>query len=145
MKETLWQYLTHLGGSFEAQVFYALMLSGVVGMCANWLVRWTKNEVGCFVDYMFINNFKRTPLSILMFTGTALTAVMSGVFNGGTLAFVTADPCANGITPPNTEVFVGWLNVLWIGATTGFGIDATVNKGVREVWTEGERKRRVLG
>ncbi|TXH19807.1 MAG: hypothetical protein E6R03_00070 [Hyphomicrobiaceae bacterium] len=123
MKETLWEFLLKLPASFEAQLFYGMMIAGTLGMGMNWLVKWLRNELPCFVTYMFKSEAKRSVLSILTLAGTVLAAIATNVF-------VIDDR------------FVGWLNVLWTGATTGFAVDATMNKGSREAWTEEEREKR---
>lgn len=121
---TLWDFLQLLPASFEAQVFYGMMLAGTLGMGMNWFVKWLRGELPCFVTYMFKSSVKRTILAVLTLAGTVMTAISTDIF--------VAD-----------QVFVGWLNVLWSGATTGFAVDATLNKGTREEWTPEERERRV--
>lgn len=136
MKESLWQFLASLDQTSEVQILIALMLSGLVGMAANWLFKYAKGEVGCFVDYVFRSNARHSLLAVLTYAGTALTAVMSGVFFSDTSALGELAQCAAEL-PEKT--FVGWFNVLWMGATTGFGIDAVVNKGERVAWTPEQR------
>lgn len=121
---SLWDFLAQLPFSFEAQLFYGMMLAGSLGMGVNWMVKWLRNELPCFVTYMFKNNVKRSLLAILTLAGTILTAISTDIF--------VAD-----------DKFVGWLNVLWTGATTGFAVDATLNKGTREEWSPEERAKRV--
>ena len=117
--EDLWQFLLALPGSFEAQLLYGLMLSGIVGMVANYTVNWAKGDIaGSLVAYLFLENFRRTLLSIVTFAGLAITSIAAGIFMTGAGAFV------------------GWANVLWFGAANGFGVDAIANKGRRAEWTE---------
>lgn len=38
--ESLWEFLRRFPGSFEAQVFYGLAGSGLLGMIGSWLNKW---------------------------------------------------------------------------------------------------------
>jgi hypothetical protein len=122
---SLWHYIQSLPSSMEMQILAGLGLSGTLGMLANWLTKWARNEVGCLRDYI-VSTPRRTVLSLLTFAGAALTTLGTGIFFAG------------------DGHFVGWLNVLWIGATTGFGIDAVVNKAEREQWTEAQRAAKTV-
>lgn len=109
---TLWDYLRQLPMSMEAQVLYALLLSGAVGMAAHYAIRWARGEVtGGLASYLFIDYAKRTVLALLLLVSMAAAAIASNVF-------VT-----------DTGVFVGWLNVLWFGVTNGYASDSMANKG----------------
>lgn len=138
--ESLWEFLAALPFSFDAQVFYAMMLAGTAGMLANWVVRWAKGELPCLATYLFKINPRRSLLAFITYIGTALTAVMSGVFMSDASAMGEVAGC---VVEDGTKHFVGWLNVLWSGAGTGFAIDATMNKGERQEWTAEERAKRV--
>ena len=121
--ESLWVFLSNLPSTQEAQLFYALMLSGSLGMFASYGVKWAKGEIGtCLWEYLFHQNMRNTVLSFLTYTGTAMAAIYAGAFHVG----------ADGI-------FVGWGMVLWLGALNGFSIDSIVNKGARAVWTPEKR------
>jgi hypothetical protein len=136
---SLWEFLASLPHIPEVHILAGLMLSGALGLVANWLVKWSKGEVGSLRAYLFRSNVRRSLLSVFMMVGTFLTAVMSGVF------FTEAVAAAGSCVPDSPDAvvagktFVGWVNVLWVGATTGFGIDATINKGEREVWSADKR------
>lgn len=120
--QSLWDFLAALPTSFEAQLLYALLLSGLAGMFANYLVRWARQEIaGSLWAYLVVQNPRGTILSFCTYLSAALLAIWAGVF-------VVAD-----------NVFVGWGAVLWLGATNGFAIDAIANKGQRPVWTQAER------
>ena len=106
--ETLWQFLSALPASFEAQVFYGLFFSGVAGAIGSWLWKWSKGDAG-------LKHFgiKYTIGQVLWLAGTSIAAI-------ATVGFSTAD-----------GVFFGWLSVLWLGAMTGFGGEV---KNERPVW-----------
>ncbi len=119
----LWHFLLNLPATQEAQLFYALMLSGTLGMIASYVMKWAKGEIGaCLGEYLFRQNLRATVLSIATYTGTTMAAIYAGAFHVG-----------------DQGVFVGWGMVMWLGALNGFGIDAIVNKGQRAVWTPEQR------
>lgn len=109
--ESLWAFLLQLPGSMEGQTFIGLVLAGVVGLMASWLWKFSNKQVGCFTKYLFTEEWVRSLASVMGMTGTALVAVMARVFE------------------TESGEFVGWLNVLWWGAQSGFGIDLAVNRG----------------
>ncbi len=110
--ESLWQFLAQLPGSMEAQILYALLLAGIVGMGAHYLMRWLNGEItGSLARYLFLDYPRRTLLAFAGVVGIALTAITSGVFE------------------TESGEFVGWLNVLWIGLTNGYASDSVANKG----------------
>jgi len=112
--ESLWQFLSQLPGSMEAQILYGLLLAGVVGMMAHYLMRWLNGEIsGSLVRYLFTDYPRRTLLAFAGIIGVALTAITSGVFE------------------TDSGEFVGWLNVLWVGLTNGYAADSVANKGAR--------------
>ena len=118
-----WHFLVNLPLTQEAQLFYALMLSGTLGMIASYVMKWAKGEIGaCLGQYLFKQNLRSTVLSVATYTGTAMASIYADAFHVGDQA-----------------VFVGWGMVMWLGALNGFGIDAIVNKGKRAVWTPEKR------
>lgn len=122
----LWHFLLNLPATQEAQLFYALMLSGTLGMIASYVMKWAKGEIGaCLGEYLFRQNLRATVLSIATYTGTTMAAIYAGAFHVG-----------------DQSVFVGWGMVMWLGALNGFGIDAIVNKGQRAVWTPEQRAQK---
>lgn len=106
--QTLWQFLAALPKSFEAQIFYALFLSGVVGAIASWLWKWSQGNAG-----LKHFNLKYTIGQVLWLAGSAIAAIF-------TVGFST-----------ESGEFFGWLSVLWLGAMTGFGGEV---KTERPVW-----------
>lgn len=120
--ESLWHFLAAVPSTIEFQILIGLMLAGTFGMVAHYTVKWFKGEIaGSLFEYLFVQNFRGTVLSMFSFIGLALTSIITGVFEatGG--------------------VFVGWTTVLWFGLTQGFAVDAIANKGDRKEWTDQER------
>lgn len=125
--ESLWHFLTALPFTMEAQLLYGLLLAGSLGMIANYIVRWARKEIdGSLLAYLVSQNPRGTVLSFCTFFGVAITAIATDAFVAG-----------------SAKQFVGWGWVLWMGASNGFVIDNIANKGVRAVWTDEQRSRRV--
>lgn len=120
--ETLTHFLQRLPSSFEAQIFYAVVLFGLVGMLANYAVKWMKREIGgSLIKYLFFSNVRGTMLSLFTTIGVGIGAITAGVFE------------------TTSGEFVGWFNVMWVSLSNGFMWDATMNQGDRPVWTEAQR------
>lgn len=110
--ETLWQFLQRLPGTFEAQIFYAVVVFGAIGMFANYFVKWLRKEItGSLIGYLFVNNPRGTLLSLVTTIGAGLAALQMGVFE----------------TPDGQ--FIGWFPTLWITLGSGWMFDAALNKG----------------
>lgn len=136
---SLWDFLLSIPSLPESKIMLGLLISGTLGLIANWAVRFARGEVGSLGNYLFKTNVRRTLLSVLTLFGTLLSSVVSGVFfTDASAALGEMAQCAQSV-PHADKAFVGWINVLWVGATTGFGIDAIINKGEREVWTPEQR------
>jgi len=114
---TFGEYIRAVLRSKALTQFGVLMLFGLIGIIANWLAKWMFDQIeGSLFDYLFRHYPKRTASAFAVFTAYALfTAVTS--LDGA-----------------------GWSIVVNLGLTTGFAIDALVNKAKRAVWTEDERK-----
>lgn len=124
--ESLWHFLIHLPSTMEAELFYALMLAGTLGMVANYLVKWGKKEIeGCMGEYLFKHNPRGTVLSFCTYAGGALGAIAANAFHVG-----------------DAHTFVGWGWVIWMGIGNGFVIDSITNNGQRAVWTRQQRMER---
>lgn len=124
--DSLWTFLLHLPETQEAQIFYALILSGTLGMIANYAVKWAKDELnGTLWNYLFRENYKRTALSFFTYVGATVAAVSANIF--------TTDAGA----------FVGWATVLWFGVSNGFAVDAIANKGSRPKWNDEQRAAKI--
>lgn len=120
--ESLWDFLMRLPMSFEAQIFYAVVLFGGVGMFSNYAVKWMRKEIaGSLFKYLFLCNLRGTLLSFSTTVGIGIAAITGGVFETG------------------SGEFVGWFNVLWVSLTNGFMWDAALNRGQRDVWTPEQR------
>lgn len=118
-----WSYLAHLPFTLEANIFYMLVLFGIAGAVANYVVRWAKGEIqGSLFAYMFTDSPRRSVLAVI-----ALVAELIGEQAAG--LFMTAD-----------AKFVGWALVIAAGMKTGFLIDNIVNKASRPEWTPAQRK-----
>ena len=122
--ESLWHFLSQIPASMEAQIFYGVLLFGVVGIVGSWLVKWSQDAAGGFIDYFFRTSFRRTVATLCAYVGAMATGI-------GTQVFFTE--------VGGQEVFVGWLNVAWASLTTAFAADMGINKGARKVLTEVER------
>ena len=120
--ESLWHFLAALPTTMEAQILYGVLLSGVVGMVANYTVKWARGEIaGSLWQYLFLTQFRATLLSFFGYMGLAITSIAAAIFS-------TSD-----------GQFVGWATVLWFGATNGFAVDAIANRGDRKAWSPEER------
>jgi hypothetical protein len=65
----LWHFLLNLPVTQEAQLFYALMLSGSMGMIASYVMKWAKSEIdACLGEYLFQQNQRATVLAFLTYT-----------------------------------------------------------------------------
>lgn len=109
--ESLWEFLVELPTSMEAEIGYALIIAGILGMFFSWLIKWARGQAGALHVYLFTDQVKLTVLAASAYVGVCTTAVTAGIF-------VTS-----------SGEFVGWANVLWFGLTNAFGIDAAANKG----------------
>lgn len=96
-------------------------------MIISWLFKWTRGDAGSLVAYLFTSSLKSSVASFLSFLVVIFGAISSGMF-----------------TTESGE-FVGWMNVLGFGFTTGAGTDSMVNKGKRPEWSEDKRKEATDG
>lgn len=103
--QSLWQFFGQFPASFEAQVFYGLFISGLIGMLASWAWKYSQ---GMTAD----NHWTRKYLlgQILWLAGSSIAAIMTV-----------------GFTTDNGEFF-GWLSVLWTGGFAGFSGEVKVKK-----------------
>lgn len=113
--ETLWQFLVKLPSSFEAQVFYALVLSGAAGLIGSWLWKVSQGQA----DFRHFTG-RYCLAQLLWLIGSSIAAIF-------TVGFQTED-----------GVFFGWLAVLWSGGFAGFSGDVKV-KEARQAWTDEQR------
>jgi hypothetical protein len=111
--ETLWTFLARIPTSFEAQVFYGLMLTGVGGSIASWLWKWAQGVAGA-KHY----TLRYALGQVLWLAGSAIGAI-------STMGFSTDD-----------GNFFGWWSVIWFGALAGFGGEV---KNERPEWSPEKR------
>lgn len=108
--ESLWEFAHRAPAAFEAQIFYAVLIFGGLGMLANYAVKWMRREIeGSLIVYLF-RNFRSTALAFSTTMGVGIAAITSGVFE-------TSD-----------GMFVGWFNVMWTSLMNGFMWDAALNR-----------------
>lgn len=115
------EFLAGLPGSWDMQIFYGLMLSGLGGMLAHYLLKLARKEITGNPLCYFIANWRTALLSLLVFTGMAWTAAFNGMFMG------------------ELGGFVGWKMVLSWGWSVGLSIDVFVNRTERERWDLAQR------
>lgn len=117
------EFLTAFWGSFEMQIMVGLLAAGAVGMIANYVVRWARNEIeGNLFCYLFVTHARGTLLAYFTYISAMIAAISMNSFTG-----------ENG-------GFVGWRVVLWFGIMNGFAADAILNKGQKPVWSEEKRQ-----
>ena len=104
--ESLFDFLTKLPTSFEAQIFYGLAGAGVLGLIASWLWKWSQGEANGFHHF----TFRYAIGQVLWIIGSAIGAIT-------TIEFSTA-----------SGEFFGWLSVLWTVALAGFGGEVKITK-----------------
>ncbi len=102
--ETLGQFLKGLPTSFEAQVFYGLMLSGVIGMMGSWLWKWTQGIAHGIHHF----TAKYTVGQLLWLIGSSIGAIE-------TVGFQT-----------DSGEFFGWMSVIVTGGFMGFSGEVKV-------------------
>lgn len=112
------EYMRAILASRELAQFGVLVLFGTLGMAGNYLWKWLRDEIaGSLWAYVVHQYPKRTALAFATILGYAATTVLSPVLDGA-----------------------GWGVVVNMGLTTGFAIDALVNKSNRQPWTEEQRR-----
>jgi hypothetical protein len=110
--QSLSDFLMALPASMEAQIFYAIVLAGVLGVFFNYAVKWMKKEIaGSLTAYLFHDNVRATLLSVCSTVGAGVVGITSGMFE----------------TPDGS--FIGWFRTLVLAFGNGFFWDAVVNRG----------------
>lgn len=119
---TFTDYVRAILGSRELVQFGVLLGAGVAGGSANYLYKWLRDEItGSLWAYVTEQYPKRTLLAIATYVSYCVATVLSPVLDGA-----------------------GWGVVINMGFTTGFAIDALVNKSERKEWSAAERTARLL-
>jgi hypothetical protein len=96
----------------EAQIFYAIVVCGALGVFFNYAVKWMKKEIaGSLWAYLFVDNARGTLLSWTSTVGAGVVGITSGMFE----------------TPDGT--FIGWFRTLVLCFGNGFFWDAVMNRG----------------
>ena len=120
--DSLWNYLAQLPTTHDAQVYYALLLGGLVGMIGHYVrARSSGNIEGNPIDYFFRQNLWRSI--------GALAAVAIELFG----------EVGSGMFTTDAGIFVGWGIVLLSGLKTGYVGDSVINKSDRPEWTPEKR------
>lgn len=118
----LLDFLLAIWSTQTAQMLYALLLGGAIGMFLHYARgRATGNIAGSPADYFFRNNVWRSV--------AAMSAVVAASFGEAGIGIFITD----------TGEFVGWGVVIMSGIKTGYVGDSLVNKGQRAEWTEKKR------
>ncbi len=111
--ESLWAFLAALPGTMEAQIWYALILGGVIGMIAHYgKARATGLITGNPIDYFFRDNVWRSL--------AALGAIAAELFGESA-----------GLFTNEAGQFVGWGLVILSGIKSGYVGDSILNKGAK--------------
>jgi len=111
-------YVRDILRSRDLVKFWVLLGSGFVGMLANYLFKWLRDEIaGSLWFYLASSHPKRTMLAVATLVGYAGATMVSPALDGA-----------------------GWSVVINLGLTTGFAIDALINKAERKVWSDEQRK-----
>ena len=117
--QSLMQFLQTIWFTREFEIFYAVAIGAIIGMFANYFVRWLKSdEAGSAIDYFFRNHPKATLLAALSVLAEVIGEAASGIFF------------------TDTGIFVGWGLTIMSGVKSGWLIDAALNKGTRAVQPE---------
>ena len=120
--DSLWQFLIQLPSTHEAQIWYALLIGGLIGMIGHYIRGRSSNNIqGNPIDYFFRDNLWRS-------IGAA-TAVAVELFG----------EVGSGMFTTDTGAFVGWGIVLLSGLKTGYVGDSLINKSDRAEWTPEQR------
>lgn len=117
--ESLLEFLRRFPASFEAQLWYGLFGSGIVGALLSYAWKWYQGVA---------NGSHWTPRYVV---GQMLWLGGSAV-----LAIVTV-----GFTTPDGQFF-GWLSVLWAGGFAGFSGEVKFKEKARQAWSPEERAAR---
>lgn len=108
-RENIWQFFSALPSSFEAQIFYGLAISGLTGLIASWLWKWSQGMADGLAHF--------TPKYVI---GQVLWLIGASVAAVATVGFQT-----------ESGEFYGWISVLWTGAFAGFSGEMKTNKDTK--------------
>lgn len=122
VKGTFVDYLRAMIGSTMAAQWMVLVIAGFLGVCANYAYKWLTEQIaGSLWTYLFTEYPRRTALAFATFLGWAVLAISTGLVHDA----------------------MPWGTLINLGLTTGFAIDALVNKTRRAQWSDEERQTKV--
>lgn len=105
--EPIWVFLSRFGSSMEAQIFYALFVSGIIGSVSSYAWKWSQG---------LANGSHWTARYVV---GQVLWIAGISVFAIATVGFTT-----------ESGEFYGWLSVLWSGGFAGFSGEVKIKDRV---------------
>lgn len=121
--QSLWDFLSQLPGTMDAQIWYGLLLGGLIGMALHYAIKMRTGEVGGNpIDYFIKTSPWRTIGALAAMASWAFGEVLTGIYVNG------------------DGIFIGWAAVLISGIKNGYLGDSIINKGERAVWTEQQRQ-----
>lgn len=117
-KGTFFEYVRAMLGSTMVAQWAVLAFAGVLGVCANYVYKYLTEQIGGSLwAYLFTEYPRRTALAFATYLGWAVFAISTGLVHDA----------------------MPWGTLINLGLTTGFAIDALVNKARRAQWTDEER------
>lgn len=120
--ESLWHFLATLPTTYEAQLWYGLLLGGLLGMIAHYINGRAKGDIaGSLFDYFFRDNVWRSVGTVSAVAAELFAEIGAGLFT------------------TKEGAFVGWGLVIAAGIKSGYLGDSLLNKGTRPVWTTEKR------
>lgn len=121
--ESLWHFLLALPSTFEAQLWYALLLGGVLGMLGHYINGRRSGDIaGSPIDYFFRDNVWRSVGAVSAMAAELFAEIGTGLFT------------------TEAGLFVGWGLVIVSGIKSGYVGDSLINKGKRVEWTTEKRE-----
>lgn len=122
-KGTFFDYVRIMLVSKELSRWGVLMSAGVLGICANYFYKWVTEQIsGSLWIYLFEEYPRRTLLAFTLYVSWTFVAITTGLVSEA----------------------MSWSVIINLGASTGFAVDALVNKARRSQWTEEERTAHVV-
>lgn len=119
IKGTFFDYARQMLSSTMLSQWAVLVVAGIFGVCGNYAYKWLTEQIGGSLwTYLFVDYPKRTALAFCVYIGWTVFITSTGIVGDWTT----------------------WGALINLGLTTGFSIDALVNKARRAQWTEEERQ-----
>lgn len=118
VKGTFFEYLRTMIASTMIAQWTVLVVAGVLGVCANYAYKWLTEQIAeSLWKYLFTDFPRRTLLSFAVYAGWTVIAISTGLVSDS----------------------MPWGALINLGVTTGFSVDALVNKAQRSQWTDEQR------